>query len=158
MEILIKLLINILSLMIVVFFIPGINIDRWQTFGIVGLFLVIINTYLKPLIIILTLPLNIISLGLFTLIINGSIFYIISKLIKGFSINSFWNAFLGALIFSITSFILTFMFDSRKNIRFSFYRYDKKFADRRHTKRIDVIDGEVVEYKNKETKKLSGED
>ncbi len=82
--------------------------------AIVGsIFLGIINAVIRPLLIILTLPLNVVTLGLFTLVINGFMLWITSVTIKGFEIHGFGWAILSALVFSILSFLISLLIDDR---------------------------------------------
>jgi len=119
---LIKWAVNIIALATVVNIFPGINVDTWQTTVIVALMIGLINAFLKPFIILYTLPLNIVSLGLFTLVINGFMFYLVSKIIDGFSIINFWSAFWGALIFSIISSLLSLFISPKGRVVF-FHKY-----------------------------------
>lgn len=78
---------------------------------IVGACLTLVNMFLKPILNLLTLPLNILSLGLFSLIVNGAIFwYLGSGVIKGFSVTTFMAAFIGALLVSILNWIIMKLF------------------------------------------------
>ncbi len=87
--------------------IDGISISPfWVTF-IVGACLVFINMLIKPIITIVTLPLTIITLGLFSLIINGLIFWFLAQFITGFTVSTFTAAFFGALVVSILNWILS---------------------------------------------------
>jgi putative membrane protein len=95
---------------VVMFFIPGIRVDRIETALVAALVLGLVNALLRPVLVYLTLPLTIMSLGFFTLIINGALFYMVSKLVKGFSVVSFWDAVWGALLFSVFSFMLNIFF------------------------------------------------
>lgn len=142
---LIKWVINTVALVMVVKIIPGINVDRWQTAVFAALVLGLINTFLRPLVILFTLPLNILSLGLFTLVINGFLFYLVSKLVKGFTINSFWNAFWGALFFSIISFFLNLFFNPEGKISMHSYKYVSTRSPK-YQKVID-IEGEIEDKK-----------
>lgn len=74
----------------------------------------IVNMFLKPLALILTLPLNILTLGLFTLVINGFMLYITSALVPGFDVTGFWGAVGGALVLSVFNMILNGIFDIEK--------------------------------------------
>ncbi len=87
--------------------IDGISISPfWVTF-IVGACLVFINMLIKPIITIVTLPLTIITLGLFSLVINGLIFWFLAQFITGFTVSTFMAAFFGALVVSILNWILS---------------------------------------------------
>jgi len=119
---LVKWFVNILALMAVVNIIPGINADKWQTVVVAALILGLVNAFLRPLIFLFTLPLNILSLGFLTFIINGFLFYSVSKVINGFSVNNFWNAFWGALFFSMISSILSLLINPEGKIELRYYR------------------------------------
>jgi putative membrane protein len=91
--------------------ISGIHIDPLWVTLIVGACLALVNKFIKPIINILTLPLNIITLGLFSLVINGAIFwYLGSGVIKGFTVSTFTAAFVGALVVSILNWLITKVF------------------------------------------------
>ncbi len=104
---LIRWFINTVSLFAVVNIVPGITVSNWTSMVIAALVLGLLNAFLRPLILLLTLPVNLATLGLFTLVVNAFLFYLASFLVKGFLITGFWNAFLGALVFSIISFLLS---------------------------------------------------
>lgn len=101
-----KWLINVLSLVVVVYLLPGIKFDSWQTAVVAGLVLGIVNALLRPILFILTLPINVLTLGLFTFFLNGFLFFLVAKLVRGFSVQGFWWAFFGAILFSVVSFLL----------------------------------------------------
>jgi len=103
---LISWLINTTALLVVVHLVSGISIDRWQTTFIASLVLGLLNIFIRPVLILLTLPVNILTLGLFTLFINGFMFYLAASLVRGFEVMNFASAFLGAFVFSIIAFIL----------------------------------------------------
>ena len=99
----IRWLLNALALIAVASLIPGIEISGLYIALIVALVLGLVNAVLRPLLILLTLPITILTLGLFTLIINGLLFWFVSSFIKGFEVSGFWAAFFGALVMSIFS-------------------------------------------------------
>jgi len=101
--------INALSIFIVAHIVKGIEVPSTSVVLVVALVLGIINAFLRPLIILITLPINILTLGIFTLFINGSLFYLVSKIVKGFVITGFWPAFWGYILFSIISFLLSLL-------------------------------------------------
>ena len=101
--------INALSIFIVAHIVKGIEVPSTSVVLVVALVLGIINAFLRPLIILITLPINILTLGIFTLFINGALFYLISKIVKGFVITGFWPAFWGYILFSIISFLLSLL-------------------------------------------------
>ena len=104
-----KWIINSLAILIVTYIVKGIQVASPITAIVVALVLGIINTFLRPFIILITLPINIFTLGLFTFFINGFLFYLVSKIVKGFIILGFWPAFFGSLLFSAISLFLSLM-------------------------------------------------
>lgn len=108
----IRWLLSILALLLTAALIPAFELSVWG--AIVGsIFLGVINAVIRPLLIILTLPLNVVTLGLFTLVINGFMLWITSVTIKGFEIHGFGWAILSALVFSILSFLISLLVDDR---------------------------------------------
>jgi putative membrane protein len=103
----VKWFINTVVLFLVIKIIPGITVDHLSTLIAAALVLGLINAFLKPLVILLTLPFNVFSLGILTLFINGFMFYLVSKIVKDFTIVNFWSAFWGAFWFGIISWLLS---------------------------------------------------
>jgi putative membrane protein len=89
---------------------PGISVNPVWVAAIVGACLTLFNMFLKPVINILTLPLNLLTLGFFSLVVNGFIFWYLSTILKGFTITSFQAAFVGALIVSLLNWLITKVF------------------------------------------------
>lgn len=106
---LIRWLINVVGLLIVSKTMESIEIDVLQTAIVAAAIIGIINTFLRPILLILTFPITLLTLGLFTLVINGLIFYFVGFIVEGFYVSGFWSAFLGALILSIVNVLATFL-------------------------------------------------
>lgn len=94
-------------------FISGITVDPVWVALVVGACLTLFNMFLKPIVNILTLPLNFFTLGFFALLINGFVFWYLGTVIKGFTVSSFYAAFVGALAVSILNWLIykVFRFD-----------------------------------------------
>lgn len=107
MYFIVKLLLNTLSLLVVVRLVPGISVTDWVTAIIAALALGVINAVLRPVLIVLTLPLNVLSLGLLTFVINAALFYSVSAFVPGFAVAGFGAAFWGSLLYSIVSAVLS---------------------------------------------------
>ena len=90
--------------------IEGVIIDPLYIVFIVGACLTLFSMFIKPIINILTLPINMITLGLFSLVINGAVFWYLGTLIKGFSVETFTAAFVGSLLVAIINWILNKVF------------------------------------------------
>lgn len=118
---LLKWLVNTGALLLVVKFIPGITVNDWQTALVAGLVLGFVNSVIRPVLIVLTLPLSILTLGLFTFIINAFLFYSVAKFVPGLHIADFLTALWGSLLFSLISSLLSALV-SPSHIGFRFYR------------------------------------
>jgi putative membrane protein len=90
--------------------IPGIAVNPWWVSFIVGACLTVFNMIIKPIVSILTLPLNIVTLGLFSFVINSAVFWYLGTFITGFSVTKFSAAFFGAILVSIISWVFKMMF------------------------------------------------
>jgi putative membrane protein len=108
MSMLIRWLVSASAIMLSAYIISGVEIASFFTALWLSLVLGLINAIIRPILIILTLPINIISLGLFTLVINASLVLLASNLVKGFSVNGFWYA----LLFSITTSVISYMLNA----------------------------------------------
>ena len=103
MILIIKWLALSLSIMLVGWIVPGISISNFITALIASIAIALINTVIKPILVLLTLPINILTLGIFVLVINAILFMFVAYLIPGVDVDGFWSAFLGAIILSILS-------------------------------------------------------
>ena len=106
MKLLLKWLIATCAIIVSAYLIPGITVASFWTALWLAFFLSIINIILKPILIILTLPVNILTLGLFTLVINASLILLASSVIKGFEVSGFWVAMLFSIVLSVVSYII----------------------------------------------------
>ena len=98
-----KFLAVVLALLLVARFIPGIEVENISTALIVAVILGIFNITLRPVLLLLTLPITLITLGLFSFVINAFLFWTVSAFIEGFIVTGFVSAFVGALILSLAS-------------------------------------------------------
>jgi putative membrane protein len=94
-------------LLIVAYILPGINVASFGSALIAALVLGLLNTLVKPVLILLTLPITIVTLGLFLLVLNALVFWFAGSVLKGFQVNGFWWAMLGAFVYSIVSGVLS---------------------------------------------------
>lgn len=106
MRILANWLLSALAIFIAAEIIPGFTVDNFTTALIVALILGIVNAIIKPILIILTLPINILSLGLFTFVINALMILLVDYLVSGFTVEGFIPALIAAFILWIVSIII----------------------------------------------------
>lgn len=92
-----------LAIMFTGWVIPGITISSFVSALIAAIVIALVNLFIKPILIFLTLPINILTLGLFILVINALLFLFVAYLVPGIEIDGFWSAFLGALLLTILS-------------------------------------------------------
>ena len=103
MILLLKWLALALCIMFVGWVVPGISVSSFATALIASVVIALVNIVIKPVLVFLTLPINILTLGVFILVINALLFMFVAYLIPGVEVDGFWSAFLGALILSILS-------------------------------------------------------
>ncbi len=102
-------LINAVSLLLVTHLVPGIYLHGLVNALVVALALGLVNTFIRPVLLILTLPVNILTLGLFTFVVNGFSFWIVSGFVHSFYVRGWFSAIVGALAYSIVSWLATTM-------------------------------------------------
>jgi len=103
MNLIIKLLLSALAVMLVAYLLPGVTVEGFWVALIVAALLALLNVTLKPLLVILTIPVTIVTLGLFLLVINALMILLADALISGFLVSNFWWALAFSLILSIVT-------------------------------------------------------
>lgn len=107
MELLLIWILNAVALLIVAYILPGIAVASFWSALIAALVLGLLNTLVKPVLVLLTLPITVVTLGLFLLVLNALVFWFAGSVLRGFQVNGFWWALLGALIYSIIAGLLS---------------------------------------------------
>jgi putative membrane protein len=111
MGLIVRLFINAFALILMTFLVPGLHLASFSTALWAALVWGLVNTLVRPIFLFFTFPLQLLTLGLFTLVINGIMLTLTAKLVPGFFIQNFASAFVGALVLSIISLILTHIFE-----------------------------------------------
>lgn len=114
MFIILKWLGSALAVMIASYVLPGVKLDSFWSALWVALFLGLVNIFIKPLLILLTLPINILTLGLFTFVINALLILLASSVIKGFSVSGFWVALLFSIVLAIFNYFFSLLFGGKE--------------------------------------------
>jgi putative membrane protein len=114
MRLILVWLINTLALLALPYVIPGVKVDTFTAAVIAALVLGLINTLIRPILVLLTLPATILTLGLFIFVINGLLFWFVGSLDLGFRVDGFWTAVLGAVVYSVISWVLSALLPGRK--------------------------------------------
>ena len=99
-------LVNAGGLLLVSYLFDGIQVAGVGWALVAALFLGVVNALIRPVVLILTLPINILSLGLFTLVVNGLMLWLVGNLLAGFRVDGFWAAVGGSLVLSLVSFVI----------------------------------------------------
>jgi len=105
MKILLRWLINSAALLLIAYLVAGISVTSFYIAIITALILGLVNAIIRPILVVLTLPINVLTLGLFVLVINAALFWFVSTFIQGFEVDGIKAAFFGALIMSVVSWI-----------------------------------------------------
>jgi putative membrane protein len=104
----VRLIINMVAILIISYLFPKIIwVDGFLAALVAAFLLGIVNTIIRPILVLLTLPLTVLTLGLFLLVINGLMLWLVSALVSGFHVNGFWGAVFGSILISIVSWILS---------------------------------------------------
>ncbi|MBN2060460.1 MAG: phage holin family protein [Deltaproteobacteria bacterium] len=129
--VIIRWLVLTAAIMLTAYLLEGIRITGFGSALIAAAFLGILNAFFRPVLIILTLPLNILTLGLFTFIINGVLLLMVSGIISGLVVRDFWSAVAGSLLISLVSWLLSsFISDQGRVGRFRSIEMRKTGKDR----------------------------
>jgi putative membrane protein len=107
--------INAAALFVLPYVFPWIKVDTIGAALIASLVLGLINTLIRPLLVLLTLPVTIVTLGLFIFVINGLLFWWVGSLVDGFHVAGFWSGVFGAIVFSLISWLLSSLLLAKKN-------------------------------------------
>ena len=107
MRLLLTWLINAAALFALPYLMSSVKVTNLGTALVAALVLGLVNTLIRPLLVLLTLPVTVLTLGLFILVINGLLFWAVANLIDGFHVAGFWSAFIAAILYSIISWALS---------------------------------------------------
>jgi putative membrane protein len=106
-KLIVSWVVNALALIAVAYLVPGIHLSGFLTALIAAVVIGLANVLIKPILVILTLPVTILTLGLFILVINGALFWAVGHFLQGFDVSTLKAGILGALAYSVISWILS---------------------------------------------------
>jgi putative membrane protein len=115
MRLLLVWVINAVALFLLPYVFPWVSVDTIWTALIAALVLGLINTLIRPLLVLLTLPVTVLTLGLFIFVINGLLFWWVGSFIDGFQVSGFWSGVGGAIVYSLISWVLASLLLSKKD-------------------------------------------
>jgi putative membrane protein len=107
MRILLVWLVNTLALIAVAYLMPSITVSSFTSALIAALILGLVNAIIRPVLVLLTLPATVLTLGLWIFVINGLLFWFVGSFVPGFVVHGFWAGVIGSILFSIVSWLLS---------------------------------------------------
>ncbi|WP_313953367.1 phage holin family protein [Accumulibacter sp.] len=115
MRLILLWLLNACALLAVAYLMPAsIEVASFPAAMLAALLLGLVNAVLRPLLVLLTLPVTLLTLGLFLFVLNGLMFWLAGSMLEGFVVSGFWPGFFGAMLYSIFSSLLSSLFSTRK--------------------------------------------
>jgi putative membrane protein len=123
--ILVRWLLSTFSLMLTAYVVRGIEVAGFFPAFFAAALLGILNAFIRPLFILITLPINILTLGLFTFVINSILLLMVSGVIGGFEVHGFWSALWGSLILGLINWLLNIFIGSRGKVEVITFRINK---------------------------------
>jgi putative membrane protein len=106
MKTILHFLVSTIAILITAYILPGVHISGIASALVLAVVLAIINIFLRPILILLTLPITVVTVGLFILVINGFLIMLASYIVPGFTVDSFWWALLFSIVLTVVNFIL----------------------------------------------------
>ena len=107
MRLILLWILNAVALLAVAYLLPSIQVASFGSAMIAAVLLGLVNTVVRPVLILLTLPATLLTLGFFLFVINALMFWLAGSMIEGFAVDSFWSAFFGSLLYSLVSWALS---------------------------------------------------
>jgi putative membrane protein len=125
----VRALINVAGLWLASVLVPGITFTGVGTLLVAAFLLGIVNAVIRPILIVLTLPITILTLGIFLLVVNAAMLGLVASLLEGFTLSGFFSALAGALIISITSWFASWYIGPRGRVEIIVVRHDRRRID-----------------------------
>src|ERR1035437_5736584 len=115
MRLLLVWALNAVALLLVPYVIPGVHLENFYSALVAVLVLGLVNTVVKPIFVLLTLPVTLLTLGLFLFVINALMFWFVGDILSGFRVDGFLSALFGSIVYSVASWLFSSMIQSKKN-------------------------------------------
>ena len=106
--------VNAAALLLVTYLYPGVHVESFFTALIAALVLGLVNAVIRPILVILTFPVTLLTLGLFLFVINALLFWLVAEIVHGFAVNGFMAALIGSILYSVITLITSWILFSRK--------------------------------------------
>ena len=106
-------IVNAAALLLVAYLYPGVQVESFLSAALAALVLGLVNAFVRPLLIVLTLPVTLITLGLFLFVINALLFWFVAEIVHGFTVSGFGAALLGSILYSLITLLTSWILFSR---------------------------------------------
>lgn len=117
-----RFVVNLLLLAVVAWMFEGIRVEGPLSLIFAGIILGLLNAFLRPILVLITLPLTILTVGVFLFVINALLLLMTSSMVKGFDVSSFWTALAAALVYSALSFLVTLFLSDTGRVEIIHFR------------------------------------
>jgi len=108
-------IVNAAALLLVAYLYPGVAVTSFFAALIAALVLGIVNAVIRPILVLLTLPVTLVTLGLFIFVINALLFWFVANVVQGFAVTGFWAALIGSVLYSVITMITSWLLFSKPN-------------------------------------------
>ena len=106
---------NAVALLLVAYIIPGVHLEDFYSALVAVLALGLVNTLLRPIFVLLTLPVTLLTLGLFLFVVNALLFWFVGDILSGFRVDGFLSALFGSIVYSVASWLFSSIIKNKKN-------------------------------------------
>jgi putative membrane protein len=113
-SLLLRWLLSALALLAVAYLYPGVRVESFFSAAVAALVLGLVNALIRPVLVVLTLPVTIITLGLFLFVINALLFWLVAEIVKGFAVQGFVSALVGSILYSLITLVVSWLVGSAK--------------------------------------------
>jgi putative membrane protein len=114
-SLLLRWILNALALLAVAYLYPGVHVESFFAAAIAALALGLANALIRPILVVLTLPVTIVTLGLFLFVINAALFWLVAQVVKGFAVQGFFAALVGSILYSLITLVVSWLVAGRKS-------------------------------------------
>lgn len=108
-------LLNAVALLLVAYLLPSVHVAGLGSALLAALVLGLVNTLVRPILLLLTLPISILTLGLFYLVLNGVLFWGVGSVLRGFDVGGFWSGVVGGLLYGLISWCLSYLIPTKES-------------------------------------------
>jgi len=114
LSLLLRWIVNAGALLLVAYLYPGVHVQDFVTALVAALVLGLVNALIRPILVILTLPVTLLTLGLFLFVINAALFSLVAELVSGFAVSGFWAALVGSILYSLITLVTSWLLFPRR--------------------------------------------